>query len=149
MWRLGIVHVVGAALAIAQGFTFAIGSPVASMDSRSKMAAFVFRTEGCAELGKLHVDGTAEGLVQGARRSIPLKVTAMSTPGVYAVYPTWGSDGDWIVSLSGTCAQASAGALIAMGPEGFIRASSKFLSHPATAREIEAALQALSRGRRK
>jgi hypothetical protein len=149
MGRLCILLVAGAAMAVSQGFTFAIGSPVASMDSRSKLAAFVFRTEGCAELAKLHVGGTAEGLVQGTRKSVPLTLSAMSTPGVYAVYPTWASEGDWVVSLDGTCAQARAGALIPMGPHGFIRASSKFLPHPATAQEIEAALEALSRGRQK
>ena len=30
-----------------------------------------------------------KGLVQGARKSVALKLMAMSTPGVYAVYPTW------------------------------------------------------------
>ena len=44
MWRLGIVTSAVAALAFAQTFTFTIGSPVASLDGRSKLAAFVFRT---------------------------------------------------------------------------------------------------------
>ena len=149
MWRLDIGSVAVAALAFAQTFTFTIGSPVASMDGRSKLAAFVFRTEGCADAAKAQVDGTAEGLVQGARKSVALKLTAMSTPGVYAVYPTWPADGDWVVSLRGTCADASAGALIPIGPGGFIRASSKFLPRPATAAELDAALHALSQGRRK
>ena len=149
MWRLGIVTSAVAALAFAQGFTFAIGSPVASQDSRSKMAAFVFRTEGCAELKTAQVGGTAEGLVRGARTSVALKLVAMSTPGVYAVYPTWPAEGDWVVNLNGTCARASAGALIPIGPGGFIRASSKFFTRPPTAPEVDAALQTLSQGRPK
>jgi hypothetical protein len=149
MWRLGIGIWAMAALAFAQTFTFTIGSPVASVDGRSKLAAFVFRTEGCADATKAHVDGTAEGVVQGTRKSVALKLTAMSTPGVYAVYPTWPADGDWVVSLHGTCAGASASALIPIGPGGFIRASSKFFPRPATAADLDAALQALSQERRK
>lgn len=149
MWRLSIETLAAAVLAFAQMFTFTIGSPVASMDGRSKLAAFVFRTEGCADAAKAQVDGTAEGLVQGARKSVALKLAAMSTPGVYAVYPTWPADGDWVVSLHGTCAGASAGALIPIGPGGFIRASSRFFSHPASAAELDAVFQALSQGRKK
>jgi len=66
MWRLGIVTSAVAALTFAQTFTFTIGSPVASLDGRSKLAAFVFRTEGCADATKAQIDGTAEGLIQGA-----------------------------------------------------------------------------------
>jgi hypothetical protein len=146
MGRLGIVTSAVAALAFGQAFSFTIGSPVASLDGRSKMAAFVFRTEGCADPTKAQVDGTAEGLVRGTRKSVSLKLAAMSTPGVYAVYPTWPADGSWIVNLHGTCAGASAGALIPIGPGGFIRASSSFFPRPPTPAELDAALHALSHG---
>jgi hypothetical protein len=149
MWRLGMMTSAVATLAFAQTFTFTIGSPVASLDGRSKLAAFVFRTEGCTDATKAQIDGTAEGLIQGTRKSVALKLAAMSTPGVYAVYPTWPAEGDWVVSLHGTCAGAIASALIPIGPGGFIRASSKFFPRLATAPEIDAALQALSQGRRK
>lgn len=148
MWRLSIGVLAVTATAFAQSFTFTIGSPVASQDGRSKLAAFVFRTEGCADVTKVHVDGTAEGLVQGARKSVALKLAAMSTPGVYAVYPTWPA-GDWVVRLHGTCAGASAGALIPIGPGGFIRADSKFFPRPATPLELDTALQILAKGRKK
>jgi hypothetical protein len=147
MWRLGIVTSAVAALAFGEGFAFTIGSPVASQDSRSKMAAFVFRIEGCAEPASAQVGGTSEGLVQGMRKSAVLRLVAMSSPGVYAVYPSWPAEGNWVVSLNGTCARARAGALIPIGPNGFIRASSKFLPRPATAPEIDTALQTLSQGR--
>jgi hypothetical protein len=146
---LGIAAAASTTVVFAQAFTFTIGSPVASMDGRSKLAAFVFRTEGCADATKVHVDGTAEGLVHGTRTFVALKLTAMSTPGVYAVYPTWPAEGDWVVNLRGTCADASAGALIPIGPGGFIRASSKMFPRPATSQEVDAALHTLSEGRRK
>jgi hypothetical protein len=135
-----------ASLALAEGFTFTIASPVASQDFRSKTAAFVFRTEGCADPAKSQISGTAEGIVKGARRSVPLKVDAMSRPGVYAVYQTWSAEGEWVVNLKGTCTSENAGAVIPIGPKGFVRESSKFFPRPATAAEIEAALKALTHG---
>ncbi len=42
MLRLGLAACALAALALAEGFTFTIGSPVASQDFRAKAAAFVF-----------------------------------------------------------------------------------------------------------
>ena len=144
MFRLGIVACAVASLAMAEGFTFTIASPVASQDYMSKTAAFVFRTEGCADPAKSQIGGTAEGRVKGARRSVPLKVQAMSKPGVYAVYQTWSAEGAWLVNLKGTCADASAGAVIPIGPTGFIRESSKFFPRPATDAEIEKSLKALT-----
>jgi hypothetical protein len=146
MFRLGMAVCALASLAFAEGFTFTIASPVASQDFRSKTAAFVFRTEGCADPAKSQISGTAEGIVKGARRSVPLKVEAMSRPGVYAVYQNWPAEGEWLVNLKGTCASENAGAVIPIGPKGFIRESSKFFPRPATAAEIEGALKALTQG---
>ncbi|HET9319096.1 MAG TPA: hypothetical protein VFO27_04950 [Bryobacteraceae bacterium] len=146
MLRLGITAFTVVALVLAAGFTFTIGSPVASQDYQAKAAAFVFRTEGCAEPAKAQISGTAEGLVKGARRSVVLKVMAMTKPGVYAVYQNWPPEGDWVVNLKGTCTDASAGAIVPIGPKGFIREFSKFFQRPATNAEIETSLRALAKG---
>jgi hypothetical protein len=50
------------------------------------------------------------------------------------------------VNLRGACAGETAGALVPIGPKGFIRESSKFFPRPATGAEIEAALKALVQG---
>jgi hypothetical protein len=149
MWRVGIAACVLGMAAAADGFTFTIASPVAAQDYQAKTAAFVFRTEGCAQPASPQIGATAEGLVNGGRRSVALKVTAMSRAGVYAVPQTWPADGDWVVILNGTCASASAGAIVPIGPRGFIRESSKFFRRPVSSPEIESALLALSRGRNK
>jgi hypothetical protein len=149
MVRLGIAVCAAGALAFAEGFTFTLGSPVASQDFQAKSAAFVFRTEGCADPAKSQIGGTAEGLVKGARRSVALKVMAMSKPGVYAVYHNWPVEGEWVVNLKGTCANASAGAIVPIGPKGFIRESSKFFPRPATDAEVDISLKALTQGENK
>src|ERR1700676_4750139 len=104
MLRLGFAACTVAALLLAEGFTFTIGSPVASQDYQAKGAAFVFRTQGCAEPAKSQISGTAEGLVKGARGSVALKVMTMSKPGVYAVYQNWPAGGAWVANLKGPCA---------------------------------------------
>ncbi|HEV7703326.1 MAG TPA: hypothetical protein VGO46_03495 [Gemmatimonadaceae bacterium] len=60
--------------------------------------------EGAPDISAL--SGTAEGLVGGARRSIPLKLDATSSAGVFAVRKQWPSDGAWVlkISLSSTTA---------------------------------------------
>jgi hypothetical protein len=146
MVRFSIAALATAALALAGTFTFTICSPVASQDFRAKGAAFVFRTEGCAEPAKAKLSGTAEGLVKGARQSVALQIAAMSKPGVYAVYQNWPPEGEWVVNLKGTCGGASAGAIIPVGPRGFVRESSKFFSRPATEAEIASSLKALAQG---
>jgi hypothetical protein len=133
-------------LAMAEGFTFTIGSPVASQDFHFKAATFVFRTDGCADPAKSQISATAEGLVKGARRSVALKVMPAAKPGIYAVYQSWPAEGQWVVNLKGTCDNLSAGAIVAMGPKGFIRESSRFFPRPATNSEIEASLTALPQG---
>ena len=149
MLRLGIVACAAAALVLAEGFTFNVGGPVASQDYQAKGARFVFRTQGCAEPAKPQVSGTAEGLVKGARQSVALKVLALTKPGVYAVYQNWPAEGQWVVNLKGTCADASAGALVPIGPKGFIRESSKFFPRAATSSEIETSLKGLAEGEKK
>jgi len=145
MFRLGIVAC-AVGVAFAQGFTFTIGSPVASQDFRSKVAVFVLRTDGCADPTKSEVGGTAEGIMNGTRKSVALRVAATSKPGVYAVYQTWPNEGRWVVNLKGTCSDMNAGAIVPVGPNGFIRESSKFFARPATEAEIETSLKALAQG---
>jgi hypothetical protein len=146
MWRLGIAASAVAAIVLAEGFTFNIASPVAAQDFHAKMAAFVFRTQGCAEPAKAEISGRAEGIVKGERRSVALKIVPMGKPGVYAVNHEWPAEGDWLVNLKGTCGDANAGAIVPVGAKGFIRESSKFFPRPATDAEVDAALKAHTPG---
>jgi hypothetical protein len=149
MLRIALATSLLATLGMAGGFTFTVGSPVAAQEPMAKTAAFAFRTEGCADPTKSQIAATAEGMVHGARRSVPLKVVVMQKPGVYVVYQSWGSDGRWVVVLKGECEHETAGAIVPIGPRGFIRDSSKFFPRPANAAEIDASLKALVEGESK
>jgi hypothetical protein len=133
-----------AALAWAQAFTFEIASPVAAQNYALKSAAFVFRTSGCAAAQKIEVSATAEGFAGGTRRSTLLRVVE-SRPGVYGIERQW-DPGQWVVVLKGSCGSDKAGAIVPIGPRGFVREASKTFSHPPAADEIEAALKAIPEG---
>src|SRR5262249_11849893 len=126
MLRFGIAFLAAAALASAEGFSFTIGGPVASQDFHFKTAAFVFRIEGCAESERVQVSATAEGLVNSERRSMPLKVVPGNKPGVDAIFQTWPNEGAWVVNLKGTCGNLTTGAIVPVGPKGFVRESAQF-----------------------
>ena len=48
----------------------------------------------------LPVSGTAEGLVNGERRSVPLTFQRTSRDGVYALRNQWGAAGEWSLILT-------------------------------------------------
>ncbi len=144
MRRLVLIACAATAMARAEGFTFTIGSPVAAQEFQMNSEAIVCRAEGCADPAKPLVSATAEGLVKGARKSVVLKIQPGSKPNIFAIFQTWGPDGDWVVNLKGTCASANAGAVVPIGPKGFIRESAKFYPRPATDAEVDASLKALS-----
>jgi hypothetical protein len=78
-----------------------IESPVNPFDPTARGAAFlvhaVFR-EGQAQLSD--ISGTAEGLVDGSRRSIALRFDTTGRPGVFAVRRQWPSDGTWLLRIA-------------------------------------------------
>jgi hypothetical protein len=48
------------------------------------------------------VSGTAEGIVNGARRTVSLEFKATSRPGVYALHKQWSDAGTWTLILGVT-----------------------------------------------
>ncbi len=145
---LCLALILGWQSALAEEFSLMIGSPVAAHSFAAKTSAFVFRAKGCPEPAKPRVAGTAEGLIGSARRTVRLsRLTPMPTPGVFAVNREWPAEGVWVISLTGRCLDATAGALIPIGATGFLRADSRFFPRPATGAEIEASLKALATGK--
>jgi len=130
-------------------FSLAIGNPVAVARPNGvvkKDIGFAVRSENCADIAKIQVTGTAEGVVDGARRSVPLRVIAGETAGTFAISHDWPQQGAWVVNLTGHCGNFTSSAVVPMGPNGFLRESSKFFPRAATAAEVELALKTLTGG---
>ena len=66
--------------------------------------------------------GTAEGIVGGQRRSIPLAFEATSRPGTFALRRQWPSEGMWMLVITTGPQEGSATALVDIGPAGDVTA---------------------------
>ena len=151
-----------AAGAAAADFTLTIGSPIAASgpeasgpaDSgvrpearkKTKFAGlFAVRLEGCATPDTGEVTVTEEGNVNGVRTSAPVSLVAAGSPGVYiATSQGPAREGQWVASLAARCGDAQAGALVPLGPAGFLRERVKILRRPPTKAEVDAALKDLA-----
>jgi hypothetical protein len=139
---LGAV-VVGLAMAAqaSAGTTFRleVGSAIAGgTGTKVKNAVVMVRALACDDDRSVRVTGVAEGMVKDGRRSIPLELVLLPTPGVYAVTQQW-PDGVWIVNLTAVCPgrNATASALVPLdGKTGFVRDKTQLFDRAATARRV-------------
>ena len=122
-------------------FAIQVASPVAAQSFHAKTSTFVFRTVGCAEPAKAEISVTAEGMMQNQRRSQRLQRIMSTSPGVYAVFREWPSEGVWILNIAARCGAEQAGALVAVGPKGLEREQSRFFPQPASEGEIDRLLR--------
>ena len=133
-------------LAVSAGtmFRLEVGPPVAAgTDYKQKNAVLAVRALVCEDLHAVRVTGTAEGMVSGARQSVPLRLIPMAnSPGVFVVQQQWPAQGQWVLHLSGTCpaSKAEASTIVPMRRSAFIREKIQVLVEPATRQQIEAAL---------
>ena len=96
------------------------------------------------------VEGTAEGVVAGKRRSVPLSFARTSRQGVYALKKQWPAEGSWVLSIAVVQeGDSKAGALVELGARGDVaRVTVPTAQHDGwaipraiTSAEIEAALR--------
>ena len=66
------------------------------------------------------VRGTAEGLVDGKRRTVALRFEKTSRTGVFAVRKQWPDEGRWVLSLGVEQGSTVAGALVVIGADGTV-----------------------------
>lgn len=147
-----VVAVLYSATAVAMAgtmFRLEVGRPIAAgIDSKVKNvknAVLVIRPRLCDDAASVQIAGTAEGLVNGVRRSVAVQLVPV-TPGVFAVQRQW-PDGHWVLHLSGTCPvpRASASTIVPLAGTGFIRETTQVLREPATRAQIDASLSELMR----
>jgi len=88
-----------AASSFAGGFWVEFGNPSASKDPRAKNAAVLVRALGCNNPETAVYKGTAEGMVNGTRRSLPLKFVQLDNKGLWAVERDWPGEGKWVLHI--------------------------------------------------
>ena len=127
-----------------------IESPVNAFDQASRGALLLVHAEmreGQTQVSD--IDGSAEGLVNGARRSVKLHFDATSHPNVYAMRAQWPTEGTWLLRI----ALFSTTAIVTLNSDGSV-ASTKVPTYAqgiwqlpisVTSRDIDSALAAAAK----
>ncbi|MBI3950696.1 MAG: hypothetical protein HY314_09610 [Acidobacteria bacterium] len=145
-----VLVLVWVAVALGGGFQITVETP-SSTDPELKGAVLVVRTFGCYQPTDAALSGTAEGLVNGRRQSMPIQLTPTSK-GIYAIKQQWPAQGVWVLAITGTYRGLTSSALVELGPNGKVQAATgkgsglpvQIVSRKLSAGEIEAALKNLA-----
>ena len=97
--------------------------PANPLDPATRGAALVVRTYRHARPEAVPLTGTAEGVVDGVRQSVPLRFKATGQPGVFAVNQSWPSEGAWVLAIS---TGDDVHLLVELGPDGGITPTSYY-----------------------
>jgi hypothetical protein len=136
--------VFAAAPLFAGALTLVLADPGASPDAQTKHAAVVVRTTACTSPEKTVVTAAAEGLVGGKRRTIPLKVIGLSTPGEFAVAQQWPREGVWTVRFTATNPEYknyATGVLVPVHDRSYSAAGAKVFYHAPTDQDVNSLLK--------
>ncbi len=102
--------------------------PANPLDPATRAAAFVVRTYRHSRPEATPLTGTAEGVVDGERRSVSLTFRPTGQPGVFAVDQSWPETGAWVLAIS---TSERVHMLIEMGDGGGVTRTS-YYGNPAT-----------------
>jgi hypothetical protein len=115
--------------ALAGGFSIVVEPPGADRSAGLKDAYLIVSAVGCHGPGAT-VHGTAEGLVEGRRQSVPLKLTNVGSDR-FAVQRAWPATGVWVLAFTavappfrapdGKTHRFTADVLVELGPKGEVR----------------------------
>lgn len=140
-------------------FFISIGQPQAHSDPRAHAAAFTVQVSGCSAVAA-DVVATAEGLVNGHRKSVPIQLvqltgrrddvefspdrqTVTAWPHFTAAVPkVWPENGTWVIRVSATTSWRQENVLVVLGPDGVNRRDTQYVY--AKDADLEAILRRLA-----
>jgi hypothetical protein len=120
------------------------GDPNANPEAQAKRAVVMARITACHSPEKTVVSATAEGIVNGKRQTIPLKVMNLSTPGTFAVAQQWPREGTWTIRMVATnpdYKNYATGIVVPLHDGVFSRTGTKQFFHAPTEDEVDSALK--------
>ncbi|MEK6322010.1 MAG: hypothetical protein AABN33_10035 [Acidobacteriota bacterium] len=104
---------------LAGGFQLSVETPARSTDHQLKDIVLIARTYGCHQPADAKLSATAEGFVNGKRKSLPLELRSIGS-GVYGIKQQWPSEGTWVLALTGAYNGMTSSVLVELGPNGNI-----------------------------
>ena len=114
-----------AAPAIAKPPWISIELPVNPYDRTTQEAFLLVHAFRHQSPVALPIEGTAEGMVNGERRTVKLTFAETSRDGVYALKRMWATDGVWTLVIrvgQGTAEGETATAVVELGADGEVAA---------------------------
>jgi hypothetical protein len=131
-----------AAPIFAGALTLTADDPKANPEAVAMHAIVAAHTTACHSPADTVITATAEGIVNGKRVSMPLKVIRLKEPGYFAVAKEWKDGGFWVVKMIATNPEykdyATGIVVPADGESG--RSRAKVYYHAPTAAEVDAVL---------
>src|SRR5437660_1611696 len=79
-----------------------VGNASSNPEAVKNHAVLIASITACHSPEKTTVLATAEGVLNGVRHSIPLKVIPLSTAGTFAIAREWPDKGTWAVTMTAT-----------------------------------------------
>jgi hypothetical protein len=143
VWRSAIALGVVALSLFAGAVVLQIGDPALNPEALKNHAVVVARVTACHSPEKTVLSATAEGNVNGARKSIPLKVISLSAAGTFAITEGLPQDGNWAVKVVATnpdWAGFATSAVIPVRNHSVQFAMAKHYFHAPTDAEVSSAL---------
>lgn len=125
--------------------------PANQIDPETRGAFLTVRTYHHATPRGLVMRGTAEGLVGGRRRSVPLSYRSTRQTGVHALERSWDTAGVWVLDIRAADGHFEISALVGVGSNGeasFVRVPLARTGAPRAASrgEVETLLASLASG---
>lgn len=102
VWKSLLALSILAAPLFAGALRLEVGNPATNQEALAQHAVVVAWITACHSPKKTTVMATAEGVVNGMRKSIPLKVISLSAPGSFAVTREWSNGGIWAIKMVAT-----------------------------------------------
>ena len=100
LWKVTFALAVSVIPMMAGALTLETADPASNPEAMAIGAVLTARITACHSPQKTTVQASAEGMVQGVRRSVPVTVIALHTPGTFAVKRQWPETGIWAIRLS-------------------------------------------------
>ena len=127
----------------AGALTVQIGNPTANREAMAKGGVVIVRTTACHAPEKSAIAATAEGIVDGKRQSMPLKLIPLSEKGTFVVTREWPKEGVWVIRFTATNPEYknyATGALVSIRDNAPDWDRVKLVYHAPNAADVNAAL---------
>jgi hypothetical protein len=125
-----------------------VDTPDAAAAALAPGADLVVRAYDCGEATNAAIEARADGMVNGARKTIALKLMKTAQTGVYGLVRQWPSTGRWVLSFTPKRNDAAT-TIVRVEPAGGARApvhlaNTKLVDVKRASKTIEAELRARS-----